>query len=219
MPVIECDPAAARQSLEAAGVEVGAGNTDHELWRARTDDATAVAYEGKVVVQGRAPERLAALIRRVGSTGSVDGSQGSVDGSPGSVDGSGRAHVYFDGASRGNPGPAAVGWVVVTNGGIVTEGGKRIGRATNNRAEYEALITALDIASDLGFDEVRIRGDSELIVRQVRGEWDTNDPDLRERRVSVHELLDEFGEWSIDHVPREINERADELANDALDAD
>jgi ribonuclease HI len=197
MPVIECDPAAARERLESAGVEVRAGNTDHERWRASHGGATAVAYDGKVVVQGSVPERLVGLLR----------------------EGGGRAHVYFDGASRGNPGPSAVGYVVVTGDGIVAEGGERIGRTTNNRAEYEALIRALEVASDFGFEETVVRGDSELIVRQVRGEWDTNDPGLRERRVRVRELLEAFEEWSIEHVPREINDRADELANEALDDD
>jgi ribonuclease HI len=195
MPVIECDPAAARERLESAGVEVDPGNTDHERWRASHAGATAVAYDGKVVVQGRGPQRLVGLLQ----------------------DGGGRAHVYFDGACRGNPGPAAVGYVLVTDGGIAAEGGERIGRATNNRAEYEALIRALEVAQDFGFDEVAVRGDSQLIVRQVRGEWDTNDPDLRERRVRVLELLDGFDSWSIEHVPREINDRADDLANEALD--
>ena len=195
MPVIECDPAAARERLEAAGAEVAPGNTDHERWRATHGGATAVAYDGKVVVQGSDPQRLVGLLR----------------------DGGGRAHVYFDGACRGNPGPSAVGYVVVTGDGIAAEGGERIGRATNNRAEYEALVRALEVARDFGFDEVAVRGDSQLIVRQVRGEWDTNDPDLRERRVRVLELLDGFDSWSIEHVPREINDRADELANEALD--
>jgi ribonuclease HI len=197
MPVIECDPSAARERLEAAGVDVETGNTDHERWRASHDGATAVAYDDKVVIQGERPAGIEALLR----------------------DGGGRAHVYFDGAARGNPGPAAVGWVIVTGDGIATEGNRTIGRATNNRAEYEALVAALEVARDYGFDEVEIRGDSELIVKQVRGEYDTNDPDLRERRVRVHELLREFDDWSITHVPREINERADELANDALDDD
>jgi ribonuclease HI len=128
-----------------------------------------------------------------------------------------RAHVYFDGAARGNPGPAAVGYVVVTADGIVEEGGERIGTATNNRAEYEALIRALEVADDLGFDRVDVRGDAELIVRQVRGEYDANDPGLRERRVTVRELLERFEEWTLQHVPRESNERADALANEALD--
>ncbi|WP_226021731.1 ribonuclease HI [Halomicrobium salinisoli] len=197
MPVIECDPDRARERLAAAGVDVEPGNTDHEQWRASYDGATAVAYEDKVVVQGGDTGRMEALLR----------------------EGGGRVHAYFDGASRGNPGPAAVGYVLVTDEGIVAEGGERIGRATNNRAEYEALVKVLEVASDYGFDDVRVRGDSELIVKQVRGEWNANDPDLRERRVRVRELLTEFDEWSIEHVPREINDRADELANEALDDD
>jgi ribonuclease HI len=195
MPTVECDVETARRRLEEAGVDVEDGNTDHERWRASRGDATAVAYQGKVVIQGSSPADLEAVIR----------------------DGGGRAHVYFDGASRGNPGPAAAGWVVVTSDGIVAEGGETIGRATNNQAEYEALIRALEVARDYGFDEVDLRGDSELIVKQVRGEWSTNDPELREHRVTVRELLMGFDDWSLEHVPREINDRADELANDALD--
>ena len=195
MPVVECDVRRARETLEAAGLSVESGNTEHESWRARSEDATAVAYEGKVVIQGQNPGRIEALLR----------------------DGGGRVHLYFDGASRGNPGPAAIGWVLVSGDGIVTEEGSRIGRETNNCAEYEALIAGLEAAVDYGFEEVAIRGDSELIVRQVRGEYDANDPDLRERRVRVRELLEPFDAWSIEHVPREINSRADELASDALD--
>jgi len=195
MPVIECDVATARDRLAAAGLEVVSGNTDHERWRVETDGATAVAYNGKVVVQGAEPGQLVAVLREAG----------------------GRVHVYCDGASRGNPGPAAVGWVLVSGDGIVAEGGRRIGTATNNRAEYEALVTALERASEYGFDEAEVRTDSQLVVRQVTGAWDTNDPALRECRVRVRELLDSFEEWSLTHVPREINERADELANEALD--
>ena len=197
MPVIECDVAEAREQLADAGVDVQDGNTDHERWRATHGGATAVAYDDKVVVQGESPEAIEALLREEG----------------------GRAHVYFDGACRGNPGPAAVGWVIVTDGGIVTEGGERIGRATNNQAEYEALTKALEVARDFGFDTVEVRGDSELIVKQVRGEYDANDPQLREHRVTVRELLARFDDWTLAHVPREINERADQLANDALDDD
>jgi len=195
MPVIECNVETARERLEATGIEVLGGNTDHERWRAPADGATAVAYDEKVVVQGADAGRLTALL----------------------CDDSGRAHVYFDGASRGNPGPAAVGWVIVTSDGIVTEGSKRIGETTNNRAEYEGLIHALDIAADYGFDEVDVRSDSELVVKQVCGEWDANDPGMRERRVCARERLAQFDDWSLSHVPREINERADELANEAFE--
>jgi len=198
MPVIECDVEAAREELSATGVEVTAGNTDHERWRAEYGDATAVAYDDKVVIQG-------------GDTAPLEGLLHGDDG--------GRIHIYFDGASRGNPGPASVGYVLVDDSGIVTEGGETIGRATNNQAEYEALLAALDVATNYGFDEAHIRGDSELIIKQIRGEWNTNDPELREKRVRARELLMEFDDWQIEHVPREINDRADELANDALDND
>jgi ribonuclease HI len=195
MPTIDCDPTTARSRLAAAGVRIDDGNTAHERWRAEHGGAVAVAYDDKVVVQGSDPTRLVGLLN----------------------DGGGRAHVYFDGASRGNPGPGAVGWCLVTADGIVAEGGERIGRITNNQAEYAALIRALEAADEYGFDEIDVRGDSELIVKQVRGEWNANDPELRERRVRVRELLERFDRWSLAHVPREINARADDLANEALD--
>ena len=195
MPSLDCDPEAARERLREAGAELSPGNTDHERWRASLGEANAVAYDGTVVVQGKRPADIEAVLR----------------------EGGGRAHLYFDGGSRGNPGPAAVGWVIVSGDGIVAEGGERIGQATNNLAEYEALIRGLEAARDYGFDVLEVRGDSELIVKQVRGAWNTNDPDLRERRVRVRELLDEFDEWSLSHVPREINERADELVNEAFE--
>src|SRR6056297_2086288 len=195
MPTIDCDPATARTRLEDAGVRIEPGNTAHERWRADRDGAVAVAYDSKVVVQGSDPTRLTNLLR----------------------EGGGRAHVYFDGASRGNPGPGAVGWCLVTSDGVVAEGSERIGRVTNNQAEYAALIRALEAADEYGFDAIDVRGDSELIVKQVRGEWNANDPELREKRVRARELLTRFDRWSIAHVPREINARADDLANEALD--
>ncbi|MFA9515624.1 ribonuclease HI [Halopenitus sp. H-Gu1] len=195
MPTIDCDPDAARDRLVEAGVEIEPGNTEHERWRAERDGAVAVAYEGSLVVQGENPTAITSLLS----------------------DGSGRAHVYFDGASRGNPGPAAVGWCLVTSDGIVAEGGRRIGEATNNQAEYEALLAALRAAKGYGFDEIDVRGDSELIVKQVRGEWNVNDPTLQEYRIEARSLLESFDRFSIAHVPRSVNDRADELANEALD--
>lgn len=195
MPSLPYDPDEAREKLEAAGATVSAGNTDHERWRATLGDANAVAYEETVVIQGARPAEIESVLREAG----------------------GRVHCYFDGGSRGNPGPAAIGWVLVSGDGIVAEGGERIGETTNNRAEYEALIRGLEAAREYGFDEVEINGDSQLVVKQVRGEWDANDPGMRERRVRVRELLSGFGEWSITHVPREVNERADELVNEAFE--
>ncbi|MFC6904997.1 ribonuclease HI [Halalkalicoccus tibetensis] len=195
MPSLPHDPDEAREKLEAAGATVSAGNTDHERWRATLGDANAVAYEDTVVVQGARPADIESVLREAG----------------------GRVHCYFDGGSRGNPGPAAIGWVLVSGDGIVAEGGERIGETTNNRAEYEALIRGLEAAREYGFDEVEINGDSQLVVKQVRGEWDANDPGMRERRVRARELLSGFEEWSITHVPREVNERADELVNEAFE--
>jgi ribonuclease HI len=195
MPVIECDVDAAREKLADAGARVSAGNSDHEEWRAELGDANAVAYGDKVVVQGSNPQDIETVLRDEG----------------------GHAYVYFDGASRGNPGPGSIGWVIVTSDGIVAEGSETIGRATNNQAEYEALIRGLRAARDYGFDSVEIKGDSQLIVKQVTGTWNTNDPELREYRVTVREILTDFDDWELQHVPREINERADELANEALD--
>lgn len=204
MPVIECDVAAAAERLGAAGVETRAGNTDHERWRAESPEAVAVAYNGKVVVQGSRPHQLASVVR-------------NDDGDDADGAGSSRVYCYFDGASRGNPGPAAIGWVLVADGGIVAEGGERIADTTNNRAEYEALIRVLEVAEEYGFSEVNVRGDSELICKQVRGEYETNQPALRERRVTVRELLAGFEDWTLEHVPREVNDRADARANEVLD--
>ena len=196
MPVVDCDVEAARERLAAAGAEISPGKTEHERYHADLGEAHAVAYEDSLVVQG---------VRPVDITSVLDGGTG------------GRVHLYFDGASRGNPGPSAIGYVLVDGDGIVEAGGETIGRATNNQAEYRALIRGLEVAAKLGFESVEIRGDSELIVKQVRGAWNTNDPTLKEYRVRVHELLGEFEEYSIDHVPRETNDRADRLANEALD--
>lgn len=195
MPVVECDVEAAKRRLQDAGATVETGNTEHEQWRATLGEATAVAYDEKVVIQGTRPADIEAVLRDQG----------------------GRAHLYFDGASRGNPGPAAIGWVIVTDGGIVAEGGERIEDTTNNRAEYEALIRALEVADRYGFDEVHVRGDSELIVEQLRGNYAVNVPELQERRARALSLLDRFDDWQLQHVPREINDRADDLANEALD--
>ncbi len=195
MPTLSVDPEVAHERLRAAGVDIQPGNTEHERWRAEHGDAIAVAYDDKVVVQGASPTDITLLIRQ----------------------GGGRAHAYFDGASRGNPGPAAIGWAIVSSDGILAEGGDPVGRKTNNQAEYDALIRVLEAARDLGIEELDIRGDSQLVVKQLRGEWNTNDPTLKEKRVRARELLTDFDRWDIEHVPREINDRADELANEALD--
>ena len=127
--------------------------------------------------------------------------------------------VHVDGGARGNPGPAAIAAVITEpNGELVEERSEPIGPATNNVAEYRALLLGIERARAQGADEVELIGDSELVVRQVRGQYRVKDAALRELHGSVREALAGFERWSMRHVRREANERADELVNEALDA-
>jgi ribonuclease HI len=130
-----------------------------------------------------------------------------------------RLLVHVDGGARGNPGPAAIAAVLSEPGGdVVEERAELIGHATNNIAEYRALLLGIDRARALGAREVDIVGDSELIARQVRGEYRVKDPALRQLHGRVVAALGEFDRWTIRNVPRAENERADSLVNEALDA-
>jgi ribonuclease HI len=126
--------------------------------------------------------------------------------------------VNVDGGARGNPGPAAVAAVVQdAAGGVLEERSERIGTATNNVAEYKALLLGIERARALGAGELELVGDSELIVRQVNGEYKVKDAALRELHAEVRRALSGFDEWSIRHVRREQNAEADRLVNEALD--
>lgn len=126
--------------------------------------------------------------------------------------------VNVDGGARGNPGPAAIGAVVQDPGGEVLEQrGERIGEATNNVAEYRAVLLGIRRATELGATELELVGDSELVVRQVKGEYKVKDATLRELHAEVARALRRFERWSIRHVRREQNAAADRLVNEALD--
>lgn len=126
--------------------------------------------------------------------------------------------VNVDGGARGNPGPAAIGAVVQDpDGEVLEERGERIGKATNNVAEYRALLLGIERAVELGASELELVGDSELIVRQVKGEYKVKDATLRELHAKVKRALGGFDRWSIRHVRREHNADADRLVNEALD--
>jgi len=130
-----------------------------------------------------------------------------------------KLRVHVDGGARGNPGPAAIAAVTEDeDGALLEERGERIGAATNNVAEYRALLLGIERAAALGADEVELVGDSELIVKQVRGEYKVKDPNLRELHRQVRAGLERFRRWSIRHVRREDNEAADALVNATLDA-
>jgi ribonuclease HI len=128
-----------------------------------------------------------------------------------------RVVVNVDGGARGNPGPAAIAAVVATpEGEIVESHGETIGRATNNVAEYRALLLGIARARELGATEVELVGDSELVVKQVKGEYKVKDAGLRELHGQVRDALRPFRRWSIRHVRREHNGAADALVNAAL---
>jgi ribonuclease HI len=126
--------------------------------------------------------------------------------------------VHVDGGARGNPGPAAVGAVVSTPAGdVLDEASAAIGVATNNVAEYRAVLLGLERAQALGATEVEVVNDSELIARQLTGEYRVKKPDLKPLHAEALAALSPFARWSIRTVPRERNERADALVNEALD--
>jgi ribonuclease HI len=127
--------------------------------------------------------------------------------------------VYTDGGARGNPGPAAAGGVIISaDGSTVAELSQYLGVATNNVAEYRALELTLRKAKELGCQTVVIHMDSELIVRQLNGLYRVKDPKMLELHTQVRRLLRDFADWKVKHVPRSQNKRADELVNQALDA-
>jgi ribonuclease HI len=125
----------------------------------------------------------------------------------------------IDGASRGNPGPAAYAVVMRDpNGNVILELGKRLGRDTNNVAEYYALLAALDYATNNGIKALRIRSDSELLVRQMQGRYKVKSPDLKPLHERALKMTRQFQYFTIEHVRRELNRDADALANAALDS-
>lgn len=131
---------------------------------------------------------------------------------------SGPVVVHVDGGARGNPGPAAVGAVVTgPDGEVLAEQGEYIGEATNNVAEYRALLLGLSLARGLGAREVDVVNDSELVARQIGGQYKVKNPGLRPLWQQAIAELRKFDRWSVKNVPRALNARADELVNEALD--
>ncbi len=128
--------------------------------------------------------------------------------------------IYIDGGARGNPGPAAAGVVILDQDSDepIHEGGYYIGSTTNNVAEYQGLLTALQIAVDLGAQAVRIHSDSQLMVRQILGQYRVKSPALAPLYQQAKALLGRVPQWQITHVLRNKNQRADQLVNLALDA-
>ncbi len=131
-----------------------------------------------------------------------------------------KAKLFTDGGSRGNPGPAAYGYVLEADDGTVLDArGEAIGRATNNVAEYSGLVAGMEKAVELGVRELEVVSDSELLVKQMRGEYRVKNAALRELWEEATDLERQFGRVRFTAVRREHNELADRLVNDALDAE
>ena len=128
------------------------------------------------------------------------------------------AIIYSDGGSRGNPGPSASGFVIMTEGNeVVSEGGAYLGITTNNVAEYQAVYLGLERAQELGVRVVDFRMDSLLVVNQMNGLWKIKHPDLAVIHHRIHELASKFEKVSFSHVRREYNKLADGVVNKVLD--
>ncbi len=125
--------------------------------------------------------------------------------------------IFTDGASRGNPGPAAIGATLKDKqGNSITSISQPIGRATNNQAEYRAIIAAIEEAIKLGAKQVNVHSDSELVVRQINGQYRVKKASLKPLYQQVKRLQDQLKDFSISLIPREENKEADTLANMAL---
>lgn len=129
-----------------------------------------------------------------------------------------KAIVHVDGGARGNPGPAAAACVISTSAGeVLGEHAELLGETTNNVAEYRALLLGLARARELGVDEVEIVNDSELIAKQVNGQYKVKHAAMRPLHAQAMTALREFDRWSVRSVPRAQNAAADALVNAALD--
>lgn len=129
--------------------------------------------------------------------------------------------IYTDGGSRGNPGPAAIGGIIVDgNGNIVSSYSEYIGVQTNNFAEYRSMIKALSVALEAGVKNVSVFSDSELLVKQIKGEYKVKSENLREMFLSLTNLIEKFDKFRITHSKRSDTKipKADSLVNKALDA-
>ncbi|MFC2056335.1 ribonuclease HI family protein [Chloroflexota bacterium] len=128
-----------------------------------------------------------------------------------------RAVIFTDGAAKSNPGPAAIGVIIKDEQGrLIASISQPIGLATNNQAEYKAVIAALEGAIKLGVDQVDLRSDSELVVKQIKGQYRVKNASLKPLHQKIKQLESQLQTFTIIHIPRQQNTEADSLANIAL---
>lgn len=125
--------------------------------------------------------------------------------------------TYTDGGARGNPGPAALGVVIKSGHETLEAYGRYLGETTNNIAEYSAVLSALERCKDLGAETVEMRMDSELVVKQMKGEYKVKNPGLAQIFLKIHNVMTGFKKVTFHHVRRELNKEADAEVNKAID--
>jgi ribonuclease HI len=126
--------------------------------------------------------------------------------------------LYIDGGARGNPGPAGCGVVLLHDGEVLLERGKWLGHATNNVAEYTGLLHGLELAAQLNATEIEVYSDSQLLVRQISGQYRVRAAHLKPLCEEARQRLRKFDSYTVDYIPRAQNKDADRLANMAMDA-
>jgi ribonuclease HI len=127
-------------------------------------------------------------------------------------------NIYTDGAARGNPGPAGIGAIILDkSGNVEKELADYIGEATNNVAEYQAVIAGLEAAKEFSPEVINIFADSQLVIRQLKGEYRVKSERLRPYYEKVQKLLTDFNDYNLQYIPREKNKEADKLANVGID--
>ncbi|MCD4813840.1 ribonuclease HI family protein [bacterium] len=129
-----------------------------------------------------------------------------------------KALLACDGGARGNPGPAGAGAVLRTlEGDMIAQAYSFLGATTNNVAEYQGILLGLDLALKNKIEHLEIRLDSELVVKQLRGEYKVRHPGLQPLWYQARQMLTRFSKWNLAHIPREMNKEADRLVNEAID--
>lgn len=211
-PVLE---AAGSQIVSSTGVgDAFTGSTDLVGVSVSIDPTTARSALDSITT---ASERAGFHIDRLESLASTIRSELARHGEPVNNSNDAEWVATFDGASRGNPGPAAVGATLSRDGDRIDSAHETTGTTTNNVAEYRALEAALELAAENGVSSLTVRGDSQLIIKQVTGEWNANEK-LDRLRDGIRDQLSAFASVEFEHINRNDNRAADSLANRALDA-
>ena len=200
--------AAAEAGVSASEIERVAKELDRELW-ARIRDTSGEKVDVDPHTRATAPPKPAAKARSKAAKGAKSAKSTK----------SGLALIaYADGGSRGNPGQAAcAAFITTADGEELLRRAKRLGKTTNNVAEYEAVLLALDLCRELGAVDVTLRVDSELVVRQIEGRYKVKHPDLMQLHHRVVLRTRMFERLHIEHIPRKQNAAADAMVNACLD--